>query len=194
MANFFSREELAAQLQVDTIDNATADQYAAFASDALRAYLHQQVDRVRGDKAVLEATGSTMLVLPELPVTAVSGVKAGGVSLVTTDYEWWAGGQLYRLVYAGTADTPRIVGYWPYGTVVEVTYDHGYTTVPGAIKEVALELAANLYSNPGGVAQESVASYSVMWATRSSDTDQYGRMYLTAEQKLRLAPYRMLSY
>lgn len=191
MAAFFTAAELATQLQLDSVDTATADQLAVQASDTIRSYLGQSIDRKRGDIYQAYGDGSELFLLPELPVTAVSGVSVGGIALDATEYAWMPRGQVYRVVVAGL-DVLAWMGLWPVGTLIRVSYDHGYTTVPATIKQVAMEIAGNLYSNPaGGITGESVASYSVTYSVSTALAS--GRMMLNPDQKERLRPYRAVN-
>lgn len=192
MANFFTAAELATQLQLDSVDTATASQYADLASGIIRDYLHQSIDRKRADVYQAYGDGSELFLLPELPVTAVSAVSVGGVLLSSAEYAWMPRGQVYRTVVAGT-DVAAWMGSWPIGVIVSVTYDHGYTAVPSTIKGVALEIAGSVYSNGGGagILQETIAGYSVTYARSSAMAA--GSMSLTDDQKLRLRPYRAVN-
>jgi hypothetical protein len=192
MTALFELAELAEVLQQD-LDMATATELASLASDAVRGEIQQTITAVTGDTVTVYGDGNELLVLPELPVTGVTGVSVGGTALNVGEYEFRARGQLLRLALAGTADSSPVYYCWPAGTPVTVTYDHGYATVPGAIKSVALEIALATYANPSQVMSESVASYSVTYAFAGGATGQVAQFGLTDVQKRRLDPYRNLN-
>lgn len=188
MAAFFTVDELEAHLRVTVSDTDAAEQYADSASGIIRDYLGQRIDRVRNDTAVVVGDGSELLMLPEMPVTAVSAVSVGGSALSVGEWSFGPKGQLWR--YVSASEVLSWVAKWPKGVPVTVTYDHGYVAVPAAVKAVALELAAGLYQNPAGVVSEAVGQYSVTYGSSSAGGGATGRMGLRQDQMMRLLPYR----
>jgi len=77
--------------------------------------------------------------------------------------------------------------YWPFpwGAPVQVTYSHGWATVPSVVKAVALEVAAAAYVNPSQVATEQLGGTLGYSATYPLGVPA-GRVGLSAEQKSRL--------
>lgn len=132
---------------------AQATSHLEIASARIQNWTRQRIERVAGDVIVLAGTADWELVLPERPVVSVGLVKVDGAVLA-------AGG--YRIV----GDTlVRRTGGWvgPTDSVVEVTYTHGYSPIPDDIRAVTLALAARMSSNPLGVTQEGIGSYSVSY-------------------------------
>ena len=101
---------------------------------------------VVGDVATLVG-GHRVLILPERPVTAVSGV--GGYD--SSAWRW--DGRDTLVLTAGAV--------WP--ATVTVTYSHGFTSIPADLKGVCLTVATRLLDNPSGVRAETVAGYSATY-------------------------------
>ncbi|MFJ4794021.1 hypothetical protein [Kitasatospora purpeofusca] len=58
--------------------------------------------------------------------------------------------------------------YVPAGTgLVEVTYEHGYTEVPGDVRAVVLTAAARVLNNPSDLRQETAGGVSVTYAAET---------------------------
>lgn len=195
MAPFFTTAELAEQLQVNpsSLDSATATLFATLASDIIRDDLAgggepQQVDFMANDTITLYGDHSNIIVLPQLPVTAVTSVTLAGLPLQPADYQWRDNGRIYRNVYSGSQFADMQNWIWPFGVPVAVVYSHGYTTIPSALKEVALELAARNYSNPTLVNAQTTGPYSVTYMSRMGKVG----MSLSDDQLTRLSAYRNL--
>lgn len=133
------------------------DTYALAALDQATAvvenYLGQPVELVEDDEVILDGSGTKVLLLPAFPVTEVTSVIVDEETLTEgTDYEWSATGELRRK------------GTWPAALrSVEVTYSHGYATVPPVIVAVVAALAGRIYGTPLTVRQESMGAYSVTY-------------------------------
>lgn len=177
---FFTADELAYRLQMDTgaINTNTATLLAQLASDAVREDLRQQIDLVEDDEITLWGDNGEILLLPQRPVTAVSSVVLAGQALVpvqvnaTTNllmYDWRPEGTLRRIVYGGSFYAGELMFKWPLGVAVQVTYSHGYSTVPSGLKKAALDLAAGVYSNPEMHDSERVGW--VEWSTKLISLD-----------------------
>lgn len=175
MAALFTNAELQAQLRLSSVDATTATQLATLASDIVRDELNQLVDYVANDQITLYGDGGDLIVLPERPVVSVSAVLLNGQAVGQFSV---INGALQRIVYAGSQYAGSSSMRWPYGVPVAITYTHGYQTVPGTIKSVALELAAAAYT-----VNDTVDDATFI---RSS-------MRLSAEQCTRLDPYRFLN-
>lgn len=126
------------------------------ASGAIRREAQQTISLEEDDVADLAGNWSSHLVLPERPVVAVTSIEIvrGGVSdgiIATSAYQWNAAGDVFD-VYGG---------WWGgAGSIVRVTYTHGFATVPDEIVALCLQLANRLLENPTGVRQETIGSYS----------------------------------
>ena len=108
---------------------AAAEEMAAEAWAYVRGYTRQTLTPVVGDTVVLDGTGGGLIVLPEVPVTAVTELLVN--ERPVTDPEWSADG-LIRV------PTPRRY------RAVKVTYDHGYALDSPAIIELG-NVAAEIY-------------------------------------------------
>lgn len=144
MAAFFTVAELQSRLG-QNIEAVKAEQLADLASDVVRDEIRQKIDLVENDTITLYGDGGELLVLPELPVIAVTSVLLAG-SAMTESVRWGTVGDLRRLSYTGSQNSGERVRRWPRGVAVTVVYTHGYATVPNTLKNVALELAAATYS------------------------------------------------
>ena len=147
--------DLAALLRKE-IDEEDTSAIAALetASAFVEAYLGQEIALVEDDEIVLDGTGTRVLLLPSYPVTDVAEVLVDEEALVEgTDYEWSKTGELRRLGQR-----------WPTSLrSIEVTYSHGYATVPAAIVGVVAAVAGRIYDAPLTVRQESIGGYSVTY-------------------------------
>jgi hypothetical protein len=118
--------------------------------------------------------------LPERPVTAVGAVtttdKKGVVTARTLNTHYYVIRDELR--YAG--------GYWP--ELVTVTYSHGYTQIPQAIRGVCLSAASRAYNNSGSLRSETVGGVSWMAAGGAEDVGPG----LTVGERTALDPFRQL--
>jgi hypothetical protein len=169
----YSLEEFASYVQSD-VDTATATLLRDLVTDALRSATGQTFDLVSSTVSLTPPEGQE-LVLPQLPATAPTNVKVGGVTV--TDW-FFQTDRLYRLggwlAYDTTTGTPLNV---------EVSYSHGYSTVPGDLKRIALQAAARAYLNPTGLQQHSETIGSETYSdTYAAGTRTLG-VTLTAQEK-----------
>lgn len=150
MTALASAADFSAYLGDDVSESPRAAALLDIASDLVRAYTRQTISAVVGDVALLRADGSVWLHLPERPVTHITELSVGGVTAPPAEYAW-------------TADGTVVWRAWAVGTVVRVTYDHGYVTIPGDIRSAVLALASRLWQNPHGIRSESEGNYSVSY-------------------------------
>lgn len=120
-------------------DAARVNALLALGSKAFRTATRQDISHVAGDVATLDADGSWCLLLPQVPVTAVTAVSVDGTALDADAYEWSAKGILRRC------------DGWPDGyRKVAVTYDHGYEDTPEDVDYAVGEwVAVRLTRDPG---------------------------------------------
>lgn len=125
------------------------------ASAAVRAYTGQQITLVEDDTVRLKVIGGKVH-LPQHPVIAVSAVDSvTGTALSFT----WHGGPLVAL---STVNAFDVDAFTACATYVDVTYDHGYSTIPADIVAVVAQMAGRaLGTTPGegGVQSESIGGY-----------------------------------
>jgi hypothetical protein len=194
-APFFTSTDLANWLQLDpsVINAGTATLLAQLASDVIRDEIRLSVDHVDNDQVTLWGDNGEILLLPERPVTAVTSVLLDNQALVPVVqdatstmlmYDWRPDGRLYRIVYGGSFYAGELMFKWPSGVPVKITYNHGWTSVPSALKSVALQIAAQAYSNPEMHDQERVGW--VEWQTKLQ------ALLLSPNQRTALDVYRRL--
>lgn len=181
MTSLVTTTDLASKLQSD-LDTSTATLAVNHASGLVRAVARQTFSFTSQETVVLAGMGERVLTLPERPLvvgvgnplTVVELGEFGGVSItlvedrdysrlgneLTRGWPWWynSGGQ--RLM--GFPYT-RALGVW--APRVQVTYSHGYATVPDDIQGMVLDAAAALYDNPTGLRSISIDDYSETKAT-----------------------------
>lgn len=146
---FATASDLASYLQQD-VDTATAELLLDLATGAIQSATGQTVEQVTDDAVTVAAPSGEKLVLPERPASTPTLVKVDGSAV--TDY------------YADVPDDPleptvlyRPGGWEAWDSVtgtllrVEVTYTHGYATIPAEIKGICLDVAARAYRNPEGL-------------------------------------------
>lgn len=135
------------------------------------------------------AQGSSILLLPRYPVTAVTDVQAQDTLGTWTDlvyqrdYVWSRAGVLTRIragvpSAVGPAQYPgpplssieymRMEPIWPsFPQGVMATFTAGNAAVPSALRDVNLAAGARVYANPTGVVGESIGGYSVRYSPRA---------------------------
>jgi len=149
------------------------------ASAEIRRYTAQTLSTVAADVVILPALERTTLILPERPVTAITTVVAGGVTLSSaTDYWFTRAG----LLHAGTIAVEGT--FWSSGATV--TYDHGYAETTDeykALKAVCLESASRAYTLNERSASEAMGS------TLMESAGYAPEVFLTLGEKMSLADF-----
>jgi len=138
MADFCTQADVEAFLQVTVLAAKVASVARAIAeaTEAIRNYCHQYIERVAGETITLDCTGGARLFLPELPVTGISSVEEDGdVLTMFDDYKLGQHGILHR------------VGQdWKSGIqIIEVVYTHGYAPIPQDVRDVCTRAASRAY-------------------------------------------------
>lgn len=164
MPDFALPEDLATYMQLAQVDTATAADCLRYATGMVRARVGQHVDYVVDDVVVCDPiAGSPAVLLPEVPVVAVTSVELLDytVPLVpvwvtqTADrWEWTAAGLLTLSRWVGDiiVGPSRFTGR---PRSVRVTYTHGYQTIPDELVGVVLGVASRMYANPQTAQSES---------------------------------------
>jgi hypothetical protein len=125
------------------------------ASERFRQAVGHPVHLVEDDLILLDGDGSDLLLLPAAPFTEIV-VSVDGV--VVTDYTANRRGGFLRRATR-----------WPVGLGnISVVYTHGYTTIPGGIRDAVLEQATFQVKVPAGVQQESAGGQSITWGLQAS--------------------------
>lgn len=182
MAHLATLDALADRLDVEVTDLnvSKADGALANASGIVRSLSgppRQDLEFVSQETVILTG-GTRVLTLPQRPavvdgsnpLTAVELGDFGATDLTAVEgrdferagnelrrgYPWWW--------------TSRFMG-WPYnrplGTWaqrVQVTYSHGYTTIPSEIASITLDIAQQMYENPMGARALRIDDYSEDYA------------------------------
>lgn len=124
-------------------------------------------------------TGTTKLVLPRWPVTAVTSVT------LTEDDELLDEGKDADYTWSASGVLTRCGGWWPsHDQAVDVTYTAGFLALPTGVKRMQLRLAMAGWSNPENLASESLGDHS-----RSYAAEMLG-MELTPAERRTLAAYK----
>jgi hypothetical protein len=122
------------------------------ASGLFVTYADGQVIEEVEETVRLDGNGTQVLLLPQLPVTAVESVEVDGEALTEDDHFRWSEKGILQ----------RVCGRWPdLLGVVSVTYTHGYPEVPQDVKLAVLRAAARTMRNPAGAGTETVGAYTV---------------------------------
>lgn len=151
--SFAAPADLAAYLQREPFaagaETTSAQLALDVATSVVVARTGQTFTAVTGDTVTLDTHGEDVF-LPQRPVTAVTSVttRDRGSTITTT--------RTANVDYELRRDRLRWVrgGAWPYE--VTVTYDHGYATIPDDVKGATLAVAAEIHSNPEGVARSTL--------------------------------------
>ena len=145
------------QTDLDATDSNRALQLLDAATGLIKREARQHIEQVVDDVIVLPPTGTNTLLLPELPVTAVTSVVVDGLTLsAVNDYTVLFDSGVVRL------RQPRW-RRWLHDTTV--TYTHGYATVPDDLVGLCVEMSARAWVNPRGVASEQIGTYSARYIT-----------------------------
>lgn len=184
--------ELAAALGVSegSLDADRTAWLLALASDLVRDELDQRIDYVEDDVAVLFGSGTTVLLLPELPVVDVTAVRIlaeGSSTNEDLELDFELSDVEVRLELGADGRTGilrRLNGVWPRRRLIQVTYSHGYplgadpSVVPGSIRLAAARASARGYYTTDGIRQETIGRYSVTYAAEAgvilTDVDKSG--------------------
>lgn len=152
------------------------------ASQLIRSYTGLSFTLVSNDVVVLRMAYGRVR-LPQRPVTDVTSVKLVG----------YDGKQRYAIpfiwdgldVVTLTGDLqvinlPEIL-HDVYATTAEITYSHGYSTVPDDVRDLTAEVVARVYQSPGspGVQYQTAGPFSVRLAAGYGS----GQVMLTADDK-----------
>lgn len=195
-----SVDDLAAWLRRPLIgsDATSAELMLEVVSELARNEARQTFDLVTDDEVRLTG-GRRTLLLPERPVVSVSSVA--GLYYATTADPFY-----YDIPDAAALYGPLAPGLWvldaqgqlllPQGSiwppVVQVTYTHGYATVPNDVRAVVLSAVARRWINPLGASRTSEGGITVQFPdARSGPTaGTIGGIMLNADERRILSKYR----
>ena len=129
------------------------------ASAAVRAYTGQEFDLVADDEVRLRARNGAVK-LPQRPVVAVSAVANVDGDTVTHD---WDSSDVVYLSGLNPLIRFDVEPFRSRDPWVDVTYTHGYATVPDDIVAVVCQIVGRAFGRPAdatAVTQESIGGYS----------------------------------
>ncbi|MCO6011418.1 hypothetical protein NE236_41360 [Actinoallomurus purpureus] len=183
-------EQLTARLR-QPLDTTEATQALTDASGLVRAIARQTISFVAGDTVILVG-GDRTLTLPQRPavvddahpLTVVERGVFGGEDIPMVEHRDFerVGNVLTRGYPWYWTNNTRLMG-WPYnrplgvwGPRVQVTYSHGYQTIPDDVIAIVLDVAQVLWSNPDGLRSKTVGGYSETYATETLGRDLVERI------------------
>lgn len=143
------------------LETERAELLLRIASGEVRAFTGRLFDEVVDEVRLLDGTGASTLMLPDAPVSDVAEVleaagtdnetELDGPGTSSPAWEWTSAGYLRRI--DGGFFVRRLRWY-------QVTYDHGYATIPDDVLGVVLAVAGRAVGNPDGTKQEAIGRYS----------------------------------
>lgn len=179
MASLATPSQLASRIQGD-LDTASAQLALDNASGLIRRLSRQQIDFVSQETVILVGRHQ-ILSLPERPavvdgsnpLTVTELAEFGGISIsmvedrdysrvgneLTRGFPWWWNNTQRLMGYPRT----RPLGVW--APRVQVTYSHGYATIPDDLQALCLDIAQAMYTNPQGLRSMQIDDYSETRAT-----------------------------
>jgi hypothetical protein len=137
VTGFTTPTDVAALRSGDGRDQAAIDVVTAL----MRGHCRQTLTRVADDTVTIPGTQGRRLLLGERPVVSItSPIIVDGVALADSEWRWNRRGSLYR--FGGWGDE------W---TDVEVTYTHGFATLPDDLAAVCRTASIRLATNTTGI-------------------------------------------
>jgi hypothetical protein len=194
---FCTIEELELFLQLDISSSpeavASAEQMIEDVTAAIRNYTNQQISEVVGDTITIDGPGKKRIFLPELPITEITSVIEDGDTLTqATDFILGQFGILYRLGGYNWSD-----GY----NNIDITYTHGYSTIPLDIKSVCIRGASRIFQASlrskefdglSGVSAMKLGDYSIQLGSERGGGMGEGILGVSAAQSLLSEDRRIL--
>lgn len=184
MASLATTDDLEARLGSTLADEDRAQAVLDDVSAVVRAYTGQQFTQEETTARLRSRNG--IVKLPQGPVTAVATVE--NVDGNTVEFTWDAGSQVslagFEFSRSFEVEPYRSRSIW-----VDVTYTHGYETVPADIVAVVCQMAGRAYgrtADSAGVTQESIAGYSYSVGAAAAA----GPMGMLADERRILDAYR----
>lgn len=105
----------------------------------------------------IRGTGTPILLLPSLFVTAVDSVSDDGTpQVIEDDYTWSPAGVLTR------------PGRWS-TKLITITYTHGYTAVPPEVTAVVQAVAQRAVDNPGSLVRNVVGPFAPAYSATGAN-------------------------
>lgn len=143
------------------------------------------------DSCPIQPDGTIML--PSMFVTGVQFMEIDGLEIDPTSYHWHQAGYItrhpnpYWPLWPLENDTPFREYPSPLTQYADITYTHGYPTLPIVVKSVGLELATRAMEMPSGIAKSLAAGpYSIGLGALG--------VVLSDEERRRLGPYTLVRF
>jgi len=184
------------QVEISEPDQvASAERAIQEATNAIREYCRQWLHPVTDATVTFDVlTPRYNLLLPQLPVVAITSVLENGVTLTAPDdYTVTQDGQLLR--HGG--------GRWTRGAgAVVVSYSYGYATLPEIIGDIATRAACRVFQAGlrtaqteavPGVNAQTLGDFSVTFGAESYGGVSEGVMGVSAARMLLLSEKDMLN-
>jgi hypothetical protein len=147
-------EDLAARLgglELTATDIERADTLLTTASGLVEAAARMPLALVTDDVLTIRGSRESRILLPGRPVVAVTAVTLDGAAVT--------GGW-----HVADDELVRPGGWGCERDALVITYTHGHDPIPDAIKAIVLELAARVWTNPGGVISQRLGQAQVTYA------------------------------
>jgi len=179
MADFATPTDLRHFLGIahENVDMGRAKRLLAQATQLIKDYCRQTIERVANDAVTLIGRGEETLLLPELPVVSIASITEDAVAVPAADFDAASSGVLRRLVGAwGTESDP---------STIVVTYTHGFSPLPQSVRAICLSITGRAYSfrQPGieSLALDGLSEARGYWPD----------MVLTMQEQKALEPYAL---
>ena len=194
MTSFATPEDLATFLE-HTVDTARAELLLEQASAAIRSYTNTTFDLMTtAVRTVVAADHAKLYLRPVITVTSVAKVNPDLTVAPITGWVFDGIDTIYGLNQMRWITNPFSVAtaypyLYPIPTTAEITYTHGYATVPSDVKAVCVGMAGRVYETPaaGAITMEHIGDYSYKVAEIRGE----GRLLaLQADEKEMLDLYR----
>lgn len=188
MADFCTVADVANFLQIEIeADDASCLRAIEEATAAIKNYCHQEIELVSNETITLDSVGGTKIFLPELPVQSVAEVvEDDEVLTVTDDYKLGQWGILHR-----------IDDVWASGIqIIEITYTHGYATLPDDVVAVCVRAASRAYQmglktaateGVAGIQSLSLGDYAITYSAEATGGVGEGTMGASGSRMLLLS-------
>lgn len=151
-------------LTLSTAEQDRADSLLTSASGVIQERMRQQIELVTDDTYTVRSSYDDRVRLPERPVISVSSVVltliGGAATYTPPDNTWYLDrDEIVRTAWPLAAQY-AFAGYqrgW-LGPLyqMQVTYTHGFETVPELVKSICMEMVTRVWVNPGSVARQTV--------------------------------------
>lgn len=171
---FASAIDLGHRLGIDLTEaeENRANYLLTVATGLIRQKTKQTISLVTNDVFTRPGDYSERIRLKERPVVSVSSVTLNGTAFVDGTHFYRDGDELVRLNWNAVFQDSSFGLPWsgwgfPWWPLV-VTYTHGYAVIPDLVKAICVEAVRRVWTNPGGVIQESIAGVTTTYAPYSA--------------------------